>query len=734
MDKPRATSPFVGQSASSPAAPTQPANKGAAVAPAINDMEMGAVADARATPPENDIMQLARVGNVAGMEKLFESGEYDATYHDDEGITPLHWAAINNQYAMAKFLIDHGAEINRKGGESVATPLQWAAQRCHYYTVNLLLQHGADPLIADAQGYNTLHISTFNGNVLLIVLLLHQGIPVDVADSYGHTGLMWSAYKGFPQCVDLFLRWGASVHATDEQGFTALHWALVKGSPGCVQKLIEYGSDRFAKTETGKTPDVTAKELNTVGAWHRALRECGYDEDAQAIEPHFPGAKYLRQDKRGFVTNFLFFWPTLTLWSVLGILGGMPILAGVLISVAVAYTLQWCAQRVLDHAPPGMRHFHKTPYLAGIFAATLFLTAWNWIFTVLPYTTFSNAPSNPHWWLNICFGTSLSLCAYFYSVCMRHDPGYVPKMKGIAEQKTVIDELLSLWKFDEANFCVTCMIRTPLRSKHCKQCQRCVAKHDHHCPWVYNCIGVNNHRHFFLYLISLSFGIIFYDGLLYNYLNDVSINASDSCSILSPTLCKIVNADGYTAVLSIWITVQLTWVSMLLFVQFVQVSRAMTTFENMYGIRDASATSAFTSTGTPLDPNQAALAAPDGSVAPSALSKHGHAHRGGFMKQMFRLLGVEPFLETVRGRGAATGGNAKNMRRKKRNPYSRGIVTNCRDFWCDPAPTFGQRENGAAVLGGEPVDYTAMYESPSLMDIGRGRRRGGYEVVAAEEV
>lgn len=40
--------------------------------------------------PEEDIMQLARVGDVAGMEKLFESGEYDATYVDDEGITPLH--------------------------------------------------------------------------------------------------------------------------------------------------------------------------------------------------------------------------------------------------------------------------------------------------------------------------------------------------------------------------------------------------------------------------------------------------------------------------------------------------------------------------------------------------------------------------------------------------------------------------------------------------------------------
>ncbi len=80
---------------------------------------------------------------------------------------------------MCKFLIDSGAPLNQKGGESVATPLQWAAQRCHYYTVHLLLQHGADPLITDAQGYNTLHISTFNGNVLLIVLLLHQGIPVE---------------------------------------------------------------------------------------------------------------------------------------------------------------------------------------------------------------------------------------------------------------------------------------------------------------------------------------------------------------------------------------------------------------------------------------------------------------------------------------------------------------------------------------------------------------------------
>lgn len=83
-----------------------------------------------------------------------------------------------------------------------------------------------------------------------------------------------------------------------------------------------------------------------------------------------------------------------------------------------------------------------------------------------------------HWLLNLAFAVVFSLTTYFFITSMMYDPGFVPKLNGIAEQKAVIDELISLWKFDETNFCVTCMIRTPLRSKHCRRCQRCVAKHD----------------------------------------------------------------------------------------------------------------------------------------------------------------------------------------------------------------------------------------------------------------
>jgi hypothetical protein len=83
-----------------------------------------------------------------------------------------------------------------------------------------------------------------------------------------------------------------------------------------------------------------------------------------------------------------------------------------------------------------------------------------------------------------------------------------------------------MYPYDRINFfppphalpCRTCHFQKPARSKHCSVCKVCVAKHDHHCIWINNCIGLSNIRYFVFFLLStdlllavggvLSFGVL----------------------------------------------------------------------------------------------------------------------------------------------------------------------------------------------------------------------------------
>lgn len=60
------------------------------------DHELENIADKKPTlPVEEDLMQLARLGEIGAIQKLFDSGKYDATYKDEQGITPLHVRIIH---------------------------------------------------------------------------------------------------------------------------------------------------------------------------------------------------------------------------------------------------------------------------------------------------------------------------------------------------------------------------------------------------------------------------------------------------------------------------------------------------------------------------------------------------------------------------------------------------------------------------------------------------------------
>ncbi|XP_026861873.2 palmitoyltransferase ZDHHC4 isoform X1 [Electrophorus electricus] len=103
--------------------------------------------------------------------------------------------------------------------------------------------------------------------------------------------------------------------------------------------------------------------------------------------------------------------------------------------------------------------------------------------------------------INVCIPYALLvLKSCFFCLCCHSDPGTLTKENHGA--------LLKVYQYDEKLFqegimCPTCQLMKPARSKHCRLCNRCVQRFDHHCVWVNNCIGAQNTRYFLLYLLSV---------------------------------------------------------------------------------------------------------------------------------------------------------------------------------------------------------------------------------------
>ena len=161
-----------------------------------------------------------------------------------------------------------------------------------------------------------------------------------------------------------------------------------------------------------------------------------------------------------------------------------------------------------------------------------------------------------------------------------------------------------------------------------------------------------------------------------------------------------------------------------------QISRNLTTYENMRGNSIDAAypnsqaiTTALAAGTTSLE--AAGLSSMGQGPNPALPHHHDHPPRGkrDCLQQFKAILGIDAFF-------AATRDGLKNHHRRRsyrrRNPFSRGVAGNCRDFWADPAPYFGKRETGTAMLGGEIVNYSTMYEMPAQL-------RSGYRSLANDD-
>lgn len=87
-------------------------------------------------------------------------------------------------------------------------------------------------------------------------------------------------------------------------------------------------------------------------------------------------------------------------------------------------------------------------------------------------------------------------------------------------------EHISHFEFPPQRYCDICQMTQPYRTKHCRECDKCVRKYDHHCFWIGGCVGELNHRKFILFLLLKTFSLVLsFDVLVSgydraNYVND----------------------------------------------------------------------------------------------------------------------------------------------------------------------------------------------------------------------
>ena len=73
--------------------------------------------------------------------------------------------------------------------------------------------------------------------------------------------------------------------------------------------------------------------------------------------------------------------------------------------------------------------------------------------------------------------------------------------------------------------CKTCFIIKPLRSSHCADCDNCVERFDHHCPWLGNCVGKRNYKYFYTFIMLLNLLTIYM--IIFSIIHIVNVSSTE---------------------------------------------------------------------------------------------------------------------------------------------------------------------------------------------------------------
>jgi len=272
------------------------------------------------------LMMAARTGMVDAVRVLLDHGAKVNTKENWGGTTALMWAVSERHPEVVKLLVERGADVNAKsnfvpsasgrGFEGTApvaaksgqtpeefasgwlTPLMFAAREDDLESARILVQAGADVNAVGADGKGALALALFDGSYAVANLLIDSHADVNHADAQRFTPLFWAVDRrnmetapNFPWMVttdplplikkllDAGANPNALVNNTPRARMregsprivfaTALMRAAFAGDIELVKLLLAHGADPHIQSSDRETTLAAACGLAFINGYHR---------------------------------------------------------------------------------------------------------------------------------------------------------------------------------------------------------------------------------------------------------------------------------------------------------------------------------------------------------------------------------------------------------------------------------------------------------------------------------
>ena len=157
------------------------------------------------------VADAAQRGDIATVRTLLRDGA-DVSAAQGDGMTALHWSALNGQLEIMNVLLYAGATTEPLTRVGRYTPLHLASSRGHAAAVSRLLEAGSKPGALTETGVQPLHLAAQAGNGSAVKALLDRGAEVNARDgTHGRTPLVFAVSQNRLEAMKVLIAKGADV-------------------------------------------------------------------------------------------------------------------------------------------------------------------------------------------------------------------------------------------------------------------------------------------------------------------------------------------------------------------------------------------------------------------------------------------------------------------------------------------------------------------------------------------